>query len=119
MLNNSYWKEYNDGERAVLWSTSGAIIAHIQKKETVWDCLIYPKSIAESLYYNGMSSVKEVEWQVTLYIDNKCRKIANQLYEIRDSLPSLYELAGRAAEEEEKLRKKELAELERLKAKYE
>ena len=32
MLNDSYWKEYNDGERAFLWSAGGEKIAYIQKK---------------------------------------------------------------------------------------
>ena len=96
MLNGSYWKEYNDGERAFLRSAGGETIAYIQKKDTVWDCMIYPELIAESFYYNGMSSIEEVEWQVTLYIGNKCNRIANQLHKIRDHLPSLHELADRA-----------------------
>lgn len=95
MLNDSYWKEYNDGERAFLWSAGGETIAYIQKKDTVWDCTILPKLIAESFYYNGMSSIEEVEWQVTLYIGNKCNKIANQLHKIRDHLPSVHDLAER------------------------
>lgn len=96
MLNDSYWKEYNNGERAFLWSTDGEKIAYIQKKDTVWDCMIWPELIAESFYYNGMSSIEEVEWQVTLYIGNKCNKIANQLHKIRDHLPSIHKLAERA-----------------------
>ena len=54
MLNDSYWKEYNDDEMASLWSANGETIAYIQKKDTVWDCIIYPELIAESFYYNGM-----------------------------------------------------------------
>ena len=96
MLNDSYWKEYNDGERAYWLPANGEeALAYIQRKDTVWDCLIYPELIAESFYYNGMSSIEEVEWQVTLYIDNKCNKIANQLHKIRDHLPSIHELAKR------------------------
>jgi len=95
MLNDSYWKEYNDGERAFLWS-GGETIAYIQKKDTAWDCMIWPELIAESFYYNGMSSIEEVEWQVTLYIGNKCNRIANQLHEIREHLPSVHELAEKA-----------------------
>lgn len=96
MLNDSYWKEYNDGERAYLWSAGGEIIAYIQKKDTVWDCMIYPELIAESFYYNGMSSIEEVEWQITLYIYNRCNRIANQLHKIRDHLPSVHDLGERA-----------------------
>ena len=99
MLNDSYWKEYNDGERAVLYSAEGeevGVLAYIQRKDLVWDCLIYHELIAESFYYNGMSSIEEVEWQVTLYINNKCNKIANQLHKIRDHLPSIHELARKA-----------------------
>ena len=40
--------------------------------------------------------MEEVEWQVTLYIGNKCNKIANQLHKIRDHLPSIHELAEKA-----------------------
>ena len=72
-------------------------IAYIQKKDTAWNCMIWPELIAESFYYNGMSSIEEVEWQVTLYIGNKCNKIANQLHKIRDHLPSVHELAERAS----------------------
>ena len=54
MLDNSYWKEYNDGERAYLWSADGEKIAFIQKKDTVWDCIVWPQLIAENFYYNGM-----------------------------------------------------------------
>lgn len=93
MLDNSYWKEYNDGERAYLWSADGEKIAFIQKKDTVWDCIVWPQLIAENFYYNGMSSIEEVEWQITLYIYNKCNNIANQLHRIRDTLPSIHELA--------------------------
>ena len=48
MLNDSYWKEYDDGERAFLRSAGGETIAYIQKKDTVWDCMIYPELIVES-----------------------------------------------------------------------
>ena len=89
MLNDSYWEEYNDGERAFLWSADG---------ERIGNCMIYPELIAESFYYNGTSSIKEVEWQVTLYIGNKCNRIANQLHKIRDHLPSIHELADKAME---------------------
>lgn len=100
MLNDSYWKEFNNGERAMLYSADGKeIIAYVQKKDTVWDCTIYPDFIAEGFYYRGMSSVEEVEWQVTLYINNKCNKIANQLHKIRDHLPSIHELAEKAWKE--------------------
>ena len=58
--------------------------------------MIYPELIAESFYYNGLSSIEEVEWQVTLYINNKCNKIANQLHKIRDHLPGLRELREKA-----------------------
>ena len=102
MLNDSYWKEYNDGEMAVLWSADGEKIAYIQKKDTVWDCMIWPKLIAENFYYNGLSTMEEVEWQVTLYIGNKCNKMANQLHKIRDHLPSIHELAKRARYQENK-----------------
>ena len=98
MLNDSYWEEYNDGERAFLWSADGERIAYIQKKDLLWNCMIYPELIAESFYYNGTSSIKEVEWQVTLYIGNKCDRIANQLHKIRDHLPSIHELADKAME---------------------
>lgn len=99
MLNDSYWKEYrvaNDGESAFLWSANGEKLAYIQRKDIVWDCIIYPELIAESFYYNGMSSIEEVEWQVTLYINNKCNNIANQLHKIRNHLPSIHELARKA-----------------------
>ena len=99
MLHDSYWKEYNDGERAFLWSSSGETLAYIQRKDTVWDCTIYPKLIAENFYYNGLSSIEEVEWQVTLFIYNKCIKITNQLHTIRHRLPSLPELERRARED--------------------
>ena len=100
MLNDSYWKEYNDGERAFLWSAGGETIAYIQKKDTVWDCMIYPELIAESFYYNGMSSIEEVEWQVTLWIDDNCRKVINKVCKVRDHLPSVHELADRARKED-------------------
>lgn len=96
MLNDSYWKEYNDGERAILWSANGETLAYIQRKDSVWDCLIYPELVAENFYYNGLSTMEEVEWQVTLFINNKCNKMANQLHEIRDHLPSIHKLAKKA-----------------------
>lgn len=96
MLNDSYWKEYNDGERAVLWSANGEPLAHIKRKDSVWDCLICPKLVAENFCYNGSSTIKEVEWQMTLYIYNQCNKIANQLHKIRNHLPSIHELAEKA-----------------------
>ena len=97
MLNDSYWEEYNDGERAFLWSAEGEKIAYIQKKDTAWSCFIYEEFISEDFYWRGMDSIKEVEWQVTLYIGNKCNRIANQLQKIRDHLPSIHELAERAS----------------------
>lgn len=99
MLHDSYWKEYNDSERAFLWSADGETLAYIQKKDTMWDCMICPELIAESFYYNGLSTVEEVEWQVTLFINNKCNKIANQLHTIRDHLPGIRELDKRARKE--------------------
>ena len=35
MLNDSYWREYNDGERAFLYSANDGVLAYIQKKDTV------------------------------------------------------------------------------------
>lgn len=96
MLNDSYWKEYNDGERAYLYSTDGRTIAFIQRKDDIWSCFIYEEFISEDFYWRGMDSIKEVEWQVTLYIGNKCNRIANQLHKIRDHLPSVHELAEKA-----------------------
>ena len=96
MLNDSYWKEYNDGERAYLYSTDGRTIAFIQRKDDIWNCFIYEEFISEDFYWRGMDSIKEVEWQVTLYIGNKSNKIAKQLHKIRDHLPSVHELAEKA-----------------------
>ena len=95
MLNDSYWKEYNNGERAYLRSANGENIAYIQREETVWSCTIYPKLINESFYWKGITTLSELEWQMTLYIHNQCNKIANQLHSIRDHLPSIHELADR------------------------
>jgi len=96
MLNDSYWKEHNDGERAYLYSMDGRTIAFIQRKNDIWSCSIYEEFISEDFYWRGMDSIKEVEWQVTLYISNKCNKIANQLHKIRDHLPSIHDLAEKA-----------------------
>lgn len=96
MLNDSYWKEYNDGERAYLYSADNKNIAYVQKKDSAWDCTIYPKFIAEKFYWRGIDSVEEIKWQITLYIYNRCNEIANQLHRIRDHLPSIHELAERA-----------------------
>jgi hypothetical protein len=100
MLNDSYWKEYNDGERAFLWSAEGEKIAYIQRKDGIWSCFIYEEFISEDFYWRGMDSIKEVEWQVTLYIGNKCDRITSQLQKFRDHLPSVHELADRARKEE-------------------
>ena len=96
MLNDSYWKEYNDGEMASLYSSDNKKIAIIQKQENGWDCTIYPKYIAEGFYLMNIDSIEEAEWQMTLYIHNRCNEIANQLHKIRDHLPSIHELAKRA-----------------------
>ena len=96
MLNDSYWKEYNDGERAYLLSSSKEKIAYIQNKNSVWDCVIYPELISDSFYWRGIDSIEEIEWQITLYIYNRCNEIADQLYKIRDHLPSAHELAEKA-----------------------
>ena len=96
MLNDSYWEEYNGGERAFLKSVSGDTIAYIQKKDSIWDCKIYPELIKENFYLRGMNSIEETEWQVTLYIDDNCRNIMNNVCEIRDHLPIIHELAERA-----------------------
>ena len=93
MGNKSYWKEYDDGERAYLLSDSGETIAYVEKQDSVWDCTIYPKLIAEGFYWRGVDSIEEIEWQITLYINNRCNDIANQLHKIRDHLPSIHELA--------------------------
>lgn len=95
MLNDSYWKEYN-GERAYLYSSDNTKIAYIQEQENVWDCTIYPEYIAEGFYLMNIDSIEEAEWQITLYIYNRCNEIANQLYKIRDHLPSIHELAEKA-----------------------
>lgn len=99
-MNYSYWKEYNDGERAFLLSANGEQLAYIQKKNGMWDCTIFLELIATNFYYMGIASIEEVEWQMTLYINNECNKIANRLYKIRDHLPSIHELAERAKNEQ-------------------
>ena len=99
MLNDSYWKEYNDGERAYLYSSDNKKIAYIQKKENAWDCTIYPEYIAEGFYLMNIDSIEEAEWQITLYIYNRCNEIANSLHKIRDHLPSIHDLADRATDE--------------------
>ncbi len=96
MLNDSYWKEYNNGERAYLYSADNKKIAYVQKKENLWQCTIYPEFITEEFNLKGLDSLEEVEWQVTLYIYNRCNNIANQLHRIRDHLPSIHELAEKA-----------------------
>lgn len=96
MLNDSYWNEYNDREMASLYSSDNKKIAIIQKQESGWDCTIYPKYIAEGFYLMNIDSIEEAEWQMTLYIHNRCNEIANQLHKIRDHLPSIHELAKRA-----------------------
>ena len=96
MLNDSYWKEYNGGERALLQDADGNTIAYIQKKDYVWDCKVYPELIKENFYFGGIHSIEEVEWQVTLYIEDKCRNVMNNVCKIRDHLPSIHELAERA-----------------------
>ena len=97
MLNDSYWREYNNGERAYLISAEKEKIAYVQKKDDVWDCSIYPELITEKFYYRGIDSIEEIEWQVTLHIYNRCNKIANQLHRIRDHLPSTHKLADKAS----------------------
>lgn len=93
MLDDSYyWKEYNDG-RACLFSVDKHMIAFIEKKDDIWYCKIYPELISEDFYFPLVSSIEEIEWQVTLHINSKCNKIANQLHKIRDHLPSIHELA--------------------------
>ena len=96
MLNDSYWKEYNDGERAYLYSSDNRKIAYIQKRENAWDCKIYPKFITDGFYLMNIDSIEETEWQITLYIYNRCNEIANQLHKLRDHLPSIHELAEKA-----------------------
>ena len=96
MLNDSYWKEYDDEKMAYLYSSDNKKIAYIQKQESGWDCTIYPKYIAEGFYLMNTDSIEEAEWQMTLYIYNECNKIANQLHKIRDHLPSIHDLAERA-----------------------
>lgn len=95
MLNDSYWKEYNDGERAFLYSAENEKIAYVQKRDSVWDCTIYPDLIAEKFYYKDVDTIQEIEWQITLYIYSRCNTIANQLHRIRDHLPSIHELADK------------------------
>ena len=97
--NKSYWKEYNDGERAYLWSADNEKIAYVQKKDGVWNCIIYPELIAESCYWRGIDSIEEIEWQVTLYINKRCTNIANQLHKIRDHLPDIHKLAAKVFDE--------------------
>ena len=99
MLNDSYWKEYNDGEMAFLYSSDNKKIAYIQKQESGWDCTIYPKYIAEGFYLMDIDSIEEAEWQMTLYIYDRCNEIANQLHKIRDHLPCIHELAEKARKE--------------------
>ena len=91
----SYWKEYNGGERAYLLSPDKEKIACIQRKDSVWDCTIYPELIAEEFYWRGIDSIEEIEWQMTIYIHKRCNSIANQLHKIRDHLPDIHELAAK------------------------
>lgn len=65
-------------------------IAYVQKKESLWQCTIYPEFITEEFNLKGLDSLEEVEWQITLYIHNRCNKIASQLHQIRDHLPIAY-----------------------------
>ena len=71
MLNDSYWKEYNNGERAFLYSVDKQVLAYIQRKDNVWDCSINIDLIAEKFYWRGIDSIEEMEWQMTLYIYNR------------------------------------------------
>ena len=96
MLNDSNWLEYNDGQRAILRASNGETIASIQKDGLLWYCMMLPKLLAQDFYYKNIDSIEEVEWQVTLYIYNRCNEIANQLHKIRDHLPSIHELAEKA-----------------------
>lgn len=96
MLNDSYWREYNDGKSAFLHSVDGEIIAYVQYKHDSWICTIQPTLIAEEFRWCGIDSIKTVEWQTTNYIYNKCNDIANQLHKIRDHLPSIHVLAEKA-----------------------
>ena len=95
MLNDSYWEEYYDGERAYLFSADKEIIAFIQEINSAWNCVIYPELIAEKFYWIGIYPIEEIEWQTTLYIYNRCNEIANSMHRIRDHLPSIHELADR------------------------
>ena len=99
MLNDSYWKEYNNGERAYLYSADGNKIAYIQKKENTWDCTIYSEFIVEEFRLIYVDGIEEAEWQITLYIYNRCNEIANQLHKIRDHLPNIHELAEKARDD--------------------
>ncbi len=96
MLNDSYWKEYNDGEMAFLYSSDNKKIAYIQKQESGWDCTIFHKYIAEGFYLMNIDSIEEAEWQMTLYIYDRCNEIANELHKLRDHLPSIHELAEKS-----------------------
>ena len=82
-----------DGPTFIL---NGEKIAYIQKQESGWDCTICPKYIAEGFYLMYIDSIEEAEWQMTLYIYDRCNEIANELHKLRDHLPSIHELAEKA-----------------------
>lgn len=96
MLNDSYWKEYDNGKRACLLASSGETIAFVGREDFTWHCIIYPKLITEAFEYFGEASIEEVEWQITLHINKRCTVVANELHKIRDHLPSIHYLADRA-----------------------
>lgn len=52
--------------------------------------------IAEGFYLMDIDSIEEAEWQMTVYIYNRCNKIANKLHAIRDHLPNVHELVEKA-----------------------
>ena len=96
MLNDSYWEEYDNGTIAYLFAPDGEGIAYIQRRDTTWHCQILSTLIAETFEYFGLSTIEEVEWQITLYINKRCTVVANELHKIRDHLPSIHELADKA-----------------------
>lgn len=94
MLNDWKWEKIDDYEYVVRDNNNAIIIQLIQLWNKQWRCVFYNDKY-ELKYYTfflGNTTIEEIQWQATLWVNKQCTNIANSFHHIRDHLPSIHDL---------------------------
>ena len=94
MLNDWKWEKIDDYEYVVRDNNNAIIIQLIQIWDKQWRCAFYNDKYELKYYTNfpGDTTIEEIQWQATLWVNEQCNNIANSFHHIRDHLPSIHDL---------------------------